>query len=168
MTQGIGLFQLVIVEFSKLQCIRVVLQRFVIEITPLVGQSNIKQRFTDTSGIAQFLPALKRLLKICQCLLIIALTRIQRLVIMSLTDQIQSVRNPLFVLSLLGKLLCLQDCRKGQVKVFVCEKIICDEYFSILKYKPHPVTRLHIFNRSEEHTSELQSPYDLVCRLLLE
>src|SRR5207248_11619347 len=23
-------------------------------------------------------------------------------------------------------------------------------------------------NRSEEHTSELQSPYDLVCRLLLE
>src|SRR5207248_10307960 len=25
-----------------------------------------------------------------------------------------------------------------------------------------------IQNRSEEHTSELQSPYDLVCRLLLE
>src|SRR5207248_11342683 len=25
-----------------------------------------------------------------------------------------------------------------------------------------------IGNRSEEHTSELQSPYDLVCRLLLE
>src|SRR5207248_7615861 len=25
-----------------------------------------------------------------------------------------------------------------------------------------------IFHRSEEHTSELQSPYDLVCRLLLE
>src|SRR5207248_10059683 len=31
-------------------------------------------------------------------------------------------------------------------------------------------TLLHIprWNRSEEHTSELQSPYDLVCRLLLE
>src|SRR5438094_7687445 len=28
--------------------------------------------------------------------------------------------------------------------------------------------RLHDLNRSEEHTSELQSPYDLVCRLLLE
>src|SRR5207248_4096849 len=28
----------------------------------------------------------------------------------------------------------------------------------------HPPSRL----RSEEHTSELQSPYDLVCRLLLE
>src|SRR5207248_10608325 len=27
---------------------------------------------------------------------------------------------------------------------------------------------LEIRNRSEEHTSELQSPYDLVCRLLLE
>src|SRR5207248_7735404 len=29
-------------------------------------------------------------------------------------------------------------------------------------------TRLGIRSRSEEHTSELQSPYDLVCRLLLE
>src|SRR5207248_6114054 len=26
----------------------------------------------------------------------------------------------------------------------------------------------HVLDRSEEHTSELQSPYDLVCRLLLE
>src|SRR5207248_9885396 len=26
----------------------------------------------------------------------------------------------------------------------------------------------HMVKRSEEHTSELQSPYDLVCRLLLE
>src|SRR5207248_10685008 len=26
----------------------------------------------------------------------------------------------------------------------------------------------HVATRSEEHTSELQSPYDLVCRLLLE
>src|SRR5207248_10833171 len=41
-------------------------------------------------------------------------------------------------------------------------------------YPPHPITKrvaLTIFpdaRRSEEHTSELQSPYDLVCRLLLE
>src|SRR5437867_4068375 len=28
--------------------------------------------------------------------------------------------------------------------------------------------RVIVFSRSEEHTSELQSPYDLVCRLLLE
>src|SRR5438094_10445169 len=27
---------------------------------------------------------------------------------------------------------------------------------------------VHMNTRSEEHTSELQSPYDLVCRLLLE
>src|SRR5207248_11674923 len=30
------------------------------------------------------------------------------------------------------------------------------------------VLQSHSLNRSEEHTSELQSPYDLVCRLLLE
>src|SRR5437867_7609404 len=29
-------------------------------------------------------------------------------------------------------------------------------------------TLAHLDDRSEEHTSELQSPYDLVCRLLLE
>src|SRR5207248_9143444 len=29
-------------------------------------------------------------------------------------------------------------------------------------------TRTEVQHRSEEHTSELQSPYDLVCRLLLE
>src|SRR5437773_6225576 len=32
---------------------------------------------------------------------------------------------------------------------------------------PHPVP-FHIVQRSEEHTSELQSHHDLVCRLLLE
>src|SRR5207248_3795108 len=31
-----------------------------------------------------------------------------------------------------------------------------------------PPTKYGEFLRSEEHTSELQSPYDLVCRLLLE
>src|SRR5207248_8601879 len=30
------------------------------------------------------------------------------------------------------------------------------------------LTQVRFFPRSEEHTSELQSPYDLVCRLLLE
>src|SRR5438094_5240979 len=30
------------------------------------------------------------------------------------------------------------------------------------------IRRAAVSNRSEEHTSELQSPYDLVCRLLLE
>src|SRR5437867_9924473 len=31
-----------------------------------------------------------------------------------------------------------------------------------------PVSSESVASRSEEHTSELQSPYDLVCRLLLE
>src|SRR5256885_6469491 len=31
-----------------------------------------------------------------------------------------------------------------------------------------PEERRHVRNRSEEHTSELQSPCNLVCRLLLE
>src|SRR5438094_4641895 len=41
-------------------------------------------------------------------------------------------------------------------------------------HRPAPGARLHRAfrrlerTRSEEHTSELQSPYDLVCRLLLE
>src|SRR5207248_3662455 len=39
-----------------------------------------------------------------------------------------------------------------------------------LKGFNHPVLAMEIVERarSEEHTSELQSPYDLVCRLLLE
>src|SRR5207248_7759812 len=31
--------------------------------------------------------------------------------------------------------------------------------------KPIDLAREHVGHRSEEHTSELQSPYDLVCRL---
>src|SRR5271168_5473160 len=34
--------------------------------------------------------------------------------------------------------------------------------------RPRAPRRTHRRLRSEEHTSELQSPYDLVCRLLLE
>src|SRR5207248_11654057 len=37
-----------------------------------------------------------------------------------------------------------------------------------LRAAPLVSTGLQSPNRSEEHTSELQSPYDLVCRLLLE
>src|SRR5438094_5565302 len=36
-----------------------------------------------------------------------------------------------------------------------------------LPRRPRQRPALHV-RRSEEHTSELQSPYDLVCRLLLE
>src|SRR5437867_9974383 len=34
--------------------------------------------------------------------------------------------------------------------------------------RPHKAALDGVLIRSEEHTSELQSPYDLVCRLLLE
>src|SRR5437867_10087773 len=37
-----------------------------------------------------------------------------------------------------------------------------------LHHYPERARRRSKFGRSEEHTSELQSPYDLVCRLLLE
>src|SRR5207248_1893044 len=39
---------------------------------------------------------------------------------------------------------------------------------SLLPLLPHGCGREELSARSEEHTSELQSPYDLVCRLLLE
>src|SRR5256885_10360983 len=35
-------------------------------------------------------------------------------------------------------------------------------------FRPDPIKGLHTRRRSEEHTSELQSPCNLVCRLLLE
>src|SRR5207248_11361470 len=35
-------------------------------------------------------------------------------------------------------------------------------------HRPQGLRGAHRQGRSEEHTSELQSPYDLVCRLLLE
>src|SRR5207248_9546765 len=38
----------------------------------------------------------------------------------------------------------------------------------IMQHAFFGVLGLGTANRSEEHTSELQSPYDLVCRLLLE
>src|SRR5699024_12051329 len=46
----------------------------------------------------------------------------------------------------------------------------CTEYGSIQNRTDRPVRALpHLFQiRSEEHTSELQSRFDLVCRLLLE
>src|SRR5207248_11314442 len=42
---------------------------------------------------------------------------------------------------------------------------LCDDCNAYRTRRGCPKSTLH---RSEEHTSELQSPYDLVCRLLLE
>src|SRR5207248_7137605 len=39
---------------------------------------------------------------------------------------------------------------------------------SVLRLRPCRLLACKSPKRSEEHTSELQSPYDLVCRLLLE
>src|SRR5207248_11794421 len=55
---------------------------------------------------------------------------------------------------------------------------LCAAHWTDTPFLEHP-QQLHLHghahlpnlveeNRSEEHTSELQSPYDLVCRLLLE
>src|SRR5699024_2639412 len=38
----------------------------------------------------------------------------------------------------------------------------------LLQHHPHPTIAIRAKARSEEHTSELQSRFDLVCRLLLE
>src|SRR5437867_10028700 len=43
---------------------------------------------------------------------------------------------------------------------------LSEESKKILAYAAHEAESM--LHRSEEHTSELQSPYDLVCRLLLE
>src|SRR5437868_9600936 len=44
------------------------------------------------------------------------------------------------------------------------------EFDSLLKQHPHDFLEqgIELCERSEEHTSELQSRFDLVCRLLLE
>src|SRR2546421_6794729 len=43
-----------------------------------------------------------------------------------------------------------------------------DHHFRHSAYRPHGLFSRHLVYRSEEHTSELQSRSDLVCRLLLE
>src|SRR5437762_10682579 len=47
------------------------------------------------------------------------------------------------------------------------EPISCDAQCGVM-VEPAPVTAFKVPQRSEEHTSELQSPMYLVCRLLLE
>src|SRR5438094_9304670 len=48
----------------------------------------------------------------------------------------------------------------------------CGDELGLRSHRPREQRRVHgdgaSATRSEEHTSELQSPYDLVCRLLLE
>src|SRR5256885_13170537 len=74
-----------------------------------------------------------------------------------------AMTDPLQARELLGSLLAAGVC------------VVLDDfgtgYSSLAHLRDLPVSRVKIdrtFIRSEEHTSELQSPCNLVCRLLLE
>src|SRR2546426_8305212 len=53
----------------------------------------------------------------------------------------------------------------GSVALIASGSEPCSQVFASLR---SPASRVEITARSEEHTSELQSPCNLVCRLLLE
>src|SRR5207248_11109744 len=56
---------------------------------------------------------------------------------------------------------------KISILVSLCSLALYSCYSPRYVYTPS-IHNIPSLNRSEEHTSELQSPYDLVCRLLLE
>src|SRR5699024_12778897 len=60
----------------------------------------------------------------------------------------------------------LEEVPKLQKLIAIKEKI-ANFYRTKVKYDPDSIA-FKYFLRSEEHTSELQSRFDLVCRLLLE
>src|SRR5699024_11455824 len=62
------------------------------------------------------------------------------------------------------------DYTKGSAKgrVNVMEMDVSDVFTEVQLGKAEPLDNLATVRRSEEHTSELQSRFDLVCRLLLE
>src|SRR5699024_12732836 len=83
-----------------------------------------------------------------------------------------SASNPL---SLHDALPILRHCREGKIDRIVCKSIsrfarnTSDFMTALNTLHDHQVTILfEKEGRSEEHTSELQSRFDLVCRLLLE
>src|SRR5207248_8389694 len=61
-------------------------------------------------------------------------------------------------------------CFYPSILGFICRQMFLVEILAIFKTpcKGKSATSVVKFGRSEEHTSELQSPYDIVCRLLLE
>src|SRR2546429_4744063 len=64
-------------------------------------------------------------------------------------------------------LLCVVHFVLGQVQIFLGNRqIILKGLFAVTRSLGHGRTQL--LDRSEEHTSELQSRLHLVCRLLLE
>src|SRR5437867_7210560 len=71
----------------------------------------------------------------------------------------------IYTLSLHDALPILTDFNKDGRDEIVLESA---NYHAILEPSSGGVLTELDYLRSEEHTSELQSPYDLVCRLLLE
>src|SRR5207248_10759727 len=60
----------------------------------------------------------------------------------------------------------VRDFRRGVAGAAVLHELDADHQAAAAHVADRAVLLLQ--TRSEEHTSELQSPYDLVCRLLLE
>src|SRR5699024_11386409 len=57
----------------------------------------------------------------------------------------------------------MEKAAKATFSCYSCNAFFCEAASGLLLFQ-----RIANFDRSEEHTSELQSRFDLVCRLLLE
>src|SRR5207248_6973389 len=70
----------------------------------------------------------------------------------------------------IGRAGILQAGDRIQHSHAIAVKFSADKFRNFLSGSFHgfSFSRRPHYSRSEEHTSELQSPYDLVCRLLLE
>src|SRR5438874_12916701 len=78
-----------------------------------------------------------------------------------------SIASLFFVVPLARALLHRQITRRDLLRMVVLGQLTFSLYFW-LQYTGVQQTNASISRRSEEHTSELQSRRDLVCRLLLE
>src|SRR5699024_10587413 len=78
-------------------------------------------------------------------------------------NEIKSIGDNLRKVTRLSKMFCKSRDSWKNMPSGLIQTVLCDEKLTT------NYTRLdEIFYRSEEHTSELQSRFDLVCRLLLE
>src|ERR1039457_7367840 len=74
----------------------------------------------------------------------------------------------LFSLSLLLFFFFLMIRRPPRSTLFPYTTLFRSAATTVVQGNPDVASRPRIHHRSEEHTSELQSPCNLVCRLLLE
>src|SRR5256885_6635471 len=75
-------------------------------------------------------------------------------------------RSTLFPYTTLFRSPQAPDRREKRPLPLICINLCCQ--LSAPAARKHPLAKRHHHDRSEEHTSELQSPCNLVCRLLLE